>query len=267
MNKRQASTGGLGFVMGILLALTVGMGACKGLKEVKNASGIPKKLDKTLTLVKEKNPQYQTLTISGKARLDVPKEGVNVRLSYRMNMIKDSLIWIRISKLGIEAVRVLIKRDSIFALDNLGERYIRSGFEPANKYTGLDLDFNLLQDLLLGNLQMIPKRVEERLSKGNDSQLVLFGSENGTGFTYTLDKNWLKLIKIHALNPSLLQETEINYGGFQVFGEGLLPQNGSIEVSQPEKVDLDFTHSRVRVNPDKFSVKFRVPKGYTLVSG
>ena len=265
MNIKQSSAGGFRLVMVLFLALT--MGACKALKEAKNSTGIPKKLDKTLTLVEGKNPQYQTLTISGKARLDVPKEGVNVRLSYRMNMIKDSLIWIRVSKLGVEAVRVLIKRDSIYALDNLSERYIRSGFEPANKYTGLDLDFDLLQDLLLGNLQMIPNRVDERPSTRNDSLLVLFGSENGTGFTYTLDKDWLKLIKIHALNPSLLQETEISYGGFQAFGKGLLPHEGSIEVSQPEKIGLDFTHSRVRVNPEKFSVKFRIPKGYTLVSG
>ena len=251
---------------GLIGAVLLLVGSCKTTKEVGMSSGLPKKLDKTLKLVQENNPDFNTLTISGKAKLDIPKEGVDIRLSYRMNILKDSLIWIRVSKLGIEAVRVMITPDSIFAIDNLMERFIRSGFEPAQKYTGLEVNFEILQDLLIGNLNMIPKRVESSKAEIDSEWLTLTGNEKGTGFSYTLSKKWLKLVKIQALNPALLQETEITYGGFETYGKGLLPEEGSIRVSKPEKVELDFTHSRVRVDPDKISVKFQVPKGYTLVS-
>lgn len=242
-------------------------GSCKTAKVAGPTTGLPKKLDRTLKLVQENNPSFKTLTISGKARVDMPKEELNLRLSYRMNILKDSLIWMRVSKLGIEAVRVMITRDSIFAIDNLSETYIRSGFEPAQKYTGLEVNFDILQDLLIGNLHLIPQRVEQRKPETDPILLTLSGNERGTGFTYTIDKKWLKLIKIHAANPSLLQETEISYGGFENYGKGLLPEEGSIRVSQPNQVELDFNHSRVRVNPEKISVKFQVPKNYTLVSG
>ena len=254
------------YTWGLVLTVVIGVGSCKTAKETGFSSGLPKKLDKTLKLVHEKDPNFKTLTISGKAKLDIPKEGVNVRLSYRMNILKDSLIWIRVSKLGIEAVRVKITPDSIFAIDNLMERYIRSGFEPAQKYTGLAVDFEILQDLLIGNLNLIPKRVEPLNGEANSVELTLMGSEKGTGFTYTLSKKWMKLVKIQAINLSLLQETEITYGSFEPYGKGLMPEEGSIKVSQPEKVELDFNHSRIRVDPEKISVKFQVPKGYTLVS-
>lgn len=251
---------------GLVLTVILWVGSCKTVKETGMTSGLPKKLDKTFKLVQEKDPTFKTLTISGKARLDIPKEGVNVRLSYRMNILKDSLIWIRVSKLGIEAVRVMITPDSIFAIDNLMERYVRSGFEPAPKYTGLEVDFETLQDILIGNLHLIPPRVEPRTTEIDSDWLTLSGNENGTDFTYTLSKKWLKLVKIQATNPSLLQETEITYGSFEPYGKGLMPEEGSIRVSQPEKVELDFTHSRIRIDPEKISVKFQIPEGYTLVS-
>ncbi|MEM6632568.1 MAG: DUF4292 domain-containing protein [Bacteroidota bacterium] len=257
----------------ILPLLTIAMGmillgvGCKTIKGVGNSDKVPKKLDRTIQLVQERSPEFNTLSISGKAKVDIPEEGMGMRISYRLNMYKDSLIWIRVSKLGIEAVRVLITKDSVFALDNINERYVRSGFDPANKFTGLTLDFPLLQDLVLGNLNLIPRQISSPSLEGESDQFELEGNENGTAFTYTIDKDWLKLKKIHAYNPTLSQETEISYGDFQKLGKGLLPQQGVIRVTQPQQVNLDFTHARVRVNPERMSVKFNIPKGYSLVSG
>ena len=254
---------------GMILATLMGGMSCKSIKGITSSKNTSNKLDKTITLVQQRSPEFKTLSISGKAKVDIPDEGLGMRMSYRLNMYKDSLIWIRVSKLGIEAVRVMITQDSVFALDNINERYVRSGFDPANKYTGLDLDFPLLQDLLLGNLNLIPKQIDapEAETESESNQLQLAGKENGTAFTYTIDKDWLKLKKIHAYNPSLSQETEISYGDFQSLGKGLLPQQGFIRVTQPQQVSLDFSHAKVRVNPEKMSFKFNIPKGYSLVSG
>ena len=254
-------------IWGIILTVFLGGMACKSIKNISSTDKISNKVDRTISLVQQRSPEFKTLSISGKAKVDIPDEGLGMRMSYRLNMYKDSLIWIRVSKLGIEAVRVMITRDSVFALDNINERYVRSGFDPANKYTGLDLDFPLLQDLILGNLNLIPEQITSPDPKPESNQLQLAGNENGTAFTYTIDRDWLKLKKIHASNPSLSQETEISYGDFQSLGKGLLPQKGFIHVTQPQQVSLDFSHAKVRVNPEKMSFKFNIPKGYSLVSG
>ena len=242
--------------------------SCKTAKEAgPSAVRIPKKLDKTLSLVNANSPQYESLTISGKATAEIPGEGFDVRVNYRMNILKDSLIWIRVSKLGIEAARVMITRDSVFVLDNLQEQYVRSGYDPAKKFTGLAVDFSMLEDLIVGNLHIIPRRFKEIRNGANAGWVELNGEENGTEFTYSIDKNWLKLAKIYAYNPWESQQTEILYSAFQKHGKGLMPQEGKIRVTLPKELKLDFSHSRVRVNPEKMSLKFNIPSNYTYVSG
>ncbi|MFN8699346.1 MAG: DUF4292 domain-containing protein [Flavobacteriales bacterium] len=79
-------------------------------------------------------------------------ESVNFKATVRMR--RDSAIWISLSPaLGIEVFRVLITQDSVKYISRIPENkyYYLGGFQSMNELLGVEMDFPMLQDLLIGN--------------------------------------------------------------------------------------------------------------------
>ncbi len=71
-----------------------------------------------------------------------------------IRMRRDSAIWISITPaLGIEMIRVMVTPDSLKYLSKIPEKkfYYLGGFDDVNKLVGVELDFEMLQDMLIGN--------------------------------------------------------------------------------------------------------------------
>ena len=65
---------------------------------------------------------------------------------------KDSAIWLAIyPALGIEAVRILVTTDSVKMLNRIAQTYFCGDFKYINQLLQTDLDFDMLQSLLVGN--------------------------------------------------------------------------------------------------------------------
>jgi len=71
-----------------------------------------------------------------------------------IRMRKDSVIWVSITPLlGIEMIRVIITPDSLKYLSKIPENkfYYTGTFEDVNRLIGIEFDFEMLQQLLVGN--------------------------------------------------------------------------------------------------------------------
>jgi len=71
-----------------------------------------------------------------------------------IRMRRDSAIWMSITPaLGIEMIRLLVTPDSLKYLSKIPENkfYYLGGFDDINKLVGVELDFEMLQDMLIGN--------------------------------------------------------------------------------------------------------------------
>jgi len=94
-----------------------------------------------------------------------------------IRMRKDSAIWVSIvPALGIEMIRVMITPDSLKYLSKIPDNkfYYRGSFEDISKLVGISFDFEMLQDLLVGNAIGLEKD-EQRLRSeidGDDYLLI-----------------------------------------------------------------------------------------------
>ncbi len=235
-------------------------GGCKSRKQAASVKIGKKEAEKALVLTQQQKPNYQRLSITGKAEADVPKEGFNMSFNYRMHLFKDSLIWMRFTKLGIEAVRVVISPDSVFIRDNLNESYRKEGYELAKRITGLNVDFELLEDIFLGNLNIIPSRLE--LEGELVNPLLFLGTSAGTSFQYTVDAKQYKLIRLETTNEVNNQHTLLTYSDFNRHANALIPESGKVQVLSPENLSVEFKHNRIIVNPENLSANFSIPKSY-----
>ena len=178
-------------------------------------------------------------------------------------MANDSLMVLRISKI-IELARVMITRDSIYVKNSLDETLTVAGFELAEEYTGLQADFGLLQDLLLGNFHPLPQNLDYA---GKQGDLLIFqGTESGTKFSYEINQAMRKLVRMQANQPQDSLSSTVDYSDFQEVDGQTLPARLSIEVLSDQDLSIGFQHRKIQINPNRISFAFPVPDHYERVT-
>lgn len=99
-----------------------------------------------------KPPKFENSTpeyLNIKARISIREDGDETSFSATIRSKKDSLIWISAQAvLGIEAVRLLLTRDSVFLLNKLDKTYSVYDRTFAREKLGIDLDLTILQQIL-----------------------------------------------------------------------------------------------------------------------
>jgi len=101
----------------------------------------------------EKN-QFNFEWLAMKVDAEMSAKGESRGFKANIRMRRDSVIWISISPaLGIEVFRVLITPDSVKYISRIPDDkyYYAGGFTAVTDLAGVDMDFNMIQDLLIGN--------------------------------------------------------------------------------------------------------------------
>lgn len=107
-------------------------------------------VDSVFTLVKQNELAFENLKIHFNAKIKIDDKTNSFRGQIRM--YKDSLIWLSISPgLGIEVARVLIEQDSVKLINRFNKTYVNENIEFVNSILRTDLDFEMLQAILIGS--------------------------------------------------------------------------------------------------------------------
>ena len=181
-------------------------------------------------------------------------------------MKKDSVIWMQVKKLGVEASRVLIRPDSFFIIYRLDRKYERGALSDFEEYHDISIQFDKLQDLIFGNIQLPKEKSMSRLL--NDLEYHKFAGsidEDIEGeYTITGDMNAYKV----QYSDQQGRYTELHYEkykhikdffNFSYLRKMFIPLvDGGISTA---KYDI----SDVEIDVEK-SIKFKIPEGYEEIN-
>lgn len=94
---------------------------------------------------------YNTINFK---KISIAYEEGNRKQEFRgsVRIQKDSVIWLSISKLGIEGMRVKLTPDSVVFIDRLHRKYMETDYSYLNRRFNLELDFFLVQSILTNRL-------------------------------------------------------------------------------------------------------------------
>lgn len=115
--------------------------------------------------IKENEFDFNYLHAKFSCDLTLDNEDHSFNVSVRAK--KDSIIWMSMSKLGIEAARALITKDSVKIVMGLSHEYFSGDYSYINNLLQTDLDYDMIQALLFGNSAAFYDE-DDKLKPGKD---------------------------------------------------------------------------------------------------
>jgi len=257
----------------VLLAI-ITLASCRSTKNIQTAitkkdtveSVATPKIDTTqlinnaLLTLKNNRIDYKTFS----AKVDVDYRGGDDKhydVNANLRMHKDSLIWISVNAVfGIEAMRLLINKDSVFLLDKLNKTYLTRSIDYLQEVSGLPLTLATLQDILVGN----PVFIDSVVSYSNDNStisLLSIGKTFKNLITINGEKNVLVHSKLDDLDITRSRTADLNYDDYENKKGKSFSSKRRITVAEKNKLDISLNFKQYEFD-DEQSFPFSIPKNY-----
>ncbi len=236
--------------------LTLSLASCK--KELLSH----KTVDKSQFKVADIDFEY----FNAKTKVKYHEGDKRINGTAHIRIKKDSIIWISVSpSVGIEVTRFLITPDTVLILNRLDKIFYKFGFEEISKYFSFNVNFSMIQGILLGNLTT---------AIGNNTDI----QEEGDFYFVRQDDGALDIqsyinAKTMKVETVLMNEKSTNnfltlkYTEFGNLSKEVFPFNCLINLTYKSKkgplvtsITLKYTKAEMPDKPLKFP--FNIPKKY-----
>jgi hypothetical protein len=182
---------------------------------------------------------------------------------------KDSIIWLSITPgLGIEAVRCLILKDSVWVLDRIHNKLYTYDFSFINKSFNTNLTFNNLQALLLGNLSF-PKGPKDKLVKQEALGFYLLRqNRNNLKIDNYVSTQNLKIETLEILNVDNNSSLSLKYSEFAPLDSFLFANHIKTvvkfvdEKGMEKNTLINIQHHKAEIVTKPLNFPFNVPKRF-----
>lgn len=181
-----------------------------------------------------------------------------------LRICKDSVIWMSLSPgLGIEVARVMITQDSIAVIDKFNKKYIHMSFESLSEKFDFNIDYHLVESVLLGNLIKPYKKERYKKSEGG---LTYEQIQGNFLFQNQIGVQTKKLEKLMVQDTLTKSSIFVSYSNFQQIEDQVLPFLiiATLKKGQPNspstRVEIVYSKAEIETKPLKFP--FNVPDKY-----
>jgi len=234
------------------------------------------KNSKALTkYVKENELMYNWLYL--KSNVNTLFEGEDKSFDAKVKLRKDSVMLITIELLTIDFAKVLITKDSIKMVDYYHKQYFKGDFNFINNLLNADLDFNVIQSVIIGNsaefseeddkLKHVTDRTNCHYILSTERKRRLKKIEKGEAELrkalqiITLNPDNFKIIKNEFIEPSTNRSFTANYTDFKIKDSVYAPYTVNIDIKAEKNMNIKIEYVRIEKNkPQK--INFNIPKSY-----
>ncbi len=234
----------------------IGLSSCKNKQKIVLNNGkciLDYKNAKTLTTNLKAN-EFRFNRLTAKLSVESLIDSSSNSFTINLKMKKDSVIWMSISKFGIEGARVLITRDTVKLTISFGDKkYFIGDFSYISKLLNADLDFEILQSLFVGNSVAFYDE-DSKLKPGSSNCQYTLGTIRKRKLRRVMEKG--KELKESAQSIYMLPESfKISRILFYEFN----PER-SLDVQYSEHTKVDST----QFLPLKMNLVFRAKKNISI---
>lgn len=274
LNKNVAS---LNLIVGVFLVLAI-LASCKTTRSVIKEPIKEEGADYLLSKLKENELKFEWF--AAKFNLDFVLDKKKTSFRGQVRMRKDSAIWVSFSPaLGIEMARLLITNDSIFYLNRINKEYFKGDYNAVNQRFGTNLDYDVLQSILLGNDLTFYEEGKFRVSyDSKEYHLVTAGRSKLKKYVKTKEDATRVYIQNIFLDPQTFKITKMKikevaqdnnkldayYSEFENLDGQLFPHHLNFDITATSPVIVDIFYSRIDLaSPQR--LPFKVSSKYERI--
>ena len=222
-----------------------------------------KKDNKVIEKYYDNKLDFKTLYIKANAKYVDDKQSQNVTAEIKIENDKQILVSVRF--LGITMAKALITPSTVSYYEKINGTYYEGDFTSLSKWLGTELDYNKVQNLLVGE-------AFDDLRKGKYTQTIVENlfrledqKEDAIKKVFFLEPEKYLLQKEEIAQSQENRKLEILYSGHKSFDQGTIPTSIEINAVQPKgKTDINLNYNTITFN-EELSFPYSVPSGYKKV--
>jgi len=159
--------------------------------------------------------QYSTFQCKAKMHFESGDQKQNFTANFRLK--KGEAIWVSISApLVGEVARAIITPDSVRAIERINKRSYLYSYNDIQKIINIQVDFNTLQELIVGNAIATDGVLSDIKELGALSTIFIKGSEYNNQLTYNKADSTLKQLQLQTVRAVSTSSILIAYQNYEV---------------------------------------------------
>lgn len=240
-------------------ALTLFVFSCKSTKVISDGSIDDRLSAKTVVKAHYQNKlDFNTLT--GRVKIDYSDGEDEQSVSVSLRMEKDKGIWMS-APLGI--VKVYITPDRVSFYNKMDNEYFDGDFSYLSNLLGTEVDYSILQNMLLGQALFDLRNDKFDLSVAKETYRLTPKTAGALYKTlFQIEPKNFKMDLQQLSQPLKKRLLEIKYENYQLVGKEAIPNEVSIlaiEENNENRISLEYRN--IELNR-QVNFPYKIPKGF-----
>ena len=206
---------------------------------------------------------FDKKTINARLKAVYKTKDITQSITIKLRLEKDSVIWMSGTLLGIPLAKIIITPNKVEFYEKLGKTYFKGNFELLSDFLGTKVDFEIIQNLLLGQtILSLEKNKYDATVDGVSYLLEPKKQEELFDILFWLNPTNFKVDKQEVRQPINQKRLSVEYLEYQYIDQVVFPL--SIKILAIDKTDRTFIDLNYRMVEfdKKLSFPFAIPSGY-----
>ena len=236
--------------------------SCKTKKYALVKSKIAKEMSAKKVAKKHISANFNQESLTAKFKVNfndgITKQSISVQLKIK----KDEVIWLKGTKV-INIFKAKITPKKVRFYSSLERKYFEGDFSMIEKLLGIEVNFQQLQNLFLGQALLNIKKEKHHVAIVKNAYLLTPQVQTNLFNAFFAVNPWhFKLDEQTILNTIKKQRLDVKYPSYKLVGNEIFPQEIKIKVKQNTKLTtIDFILKSMVLNTE-INTSFRIPNGY-----
>lgn len=250
----------------IILLLFLVITSCRSKKYISESNNIEVVSTKKIISNHYENV-FDQQTINAKLSAKYKDKKTSTSISIKLRLEKDKTIWMSATKLSIPFAKVKITPNRVSYYEKLGKTYFDGDFSLLSKWLGTELDYDKVQNILLGQAVLNLRKGKYNSEVSNNAYQLIPKKDNELfAILFFLNPENFKLDKQEIRHPEKEQLLSVSYPNYQIIDGEQIPKKINITAIDSKKItNINIEYRSVEFNK-KLTFPFSIPSGYKEIN-
>ncbi|WP_298285107.1 DUF4292 domain-containing protein [uncultured Lutibacter sp.] len=246
----------------ILLIIT----SCKTNKNIADKSTV-RDISTKKIINNHYHQNFNKKTVNAKISARYKDRKTSASITIKLRIEKDKTIWMSATKLGIPLAKVKITPTRVSYYEKLQRTYFDGDFSLLSKWLGTELDYEKVQNILLGQAVLDLKKGKYNSKIANNLYQLSPKKDNDLfGILFFMNPDNFKLNKQEIRNTEKQQLLIVSYPHYKEIKGEQFPENIRIRATDNKSITtINIEYRSVEFN-QKLTFPFSIPNGYKEIS-